>query len=192
MIYNIYSNDGTGGPIDYNSPIGSTTNLSVAIGPLAAPSDNRFAVRTFDPSTGLQEANTAACVRILIDRDGTDITSRPNPPHALVVRPIAGGGCRVAWAYSPAGQGGAPVGFYVYLTPGNTASYTTSAATVAYLAGATGYSCDLSGLAAGSTYTIAVRSYNDTAIEDNTTVLAQVQTGAATANPVDSLTAAAI
>jgi hypothetical protein len=174
LFYKIYSNNGTGRPIDYGSPIGSTMDLSIVIGPLAAPSDNRFAVRAFDPSTNLEEANTVACV-----------------PHALIVRSIAGGGCRAAWAYNSVGQGGAPIGFYVFLTPGNTPSYTTPAATVAYLAGATGYASDLSGLTAGSTYTIAVRSYNDTAIENNTTVVAHIRTSSVTANPVDSLIAAA-
>jgi hypothetical protein len=188
VTYNVYTNDGAGGPVDYTRPIASTPNLTFVIGPLALLSDNRFAVRAFDPSTNLEEANTEACVRIVIDANGSDITARPNAPHSLIVRSIAGGGCRVAWAYSPVGQGGPPTGFYVYLTPGNIPNYSSPASSVAYLTGTMGYSCDLTGLAAGSTYAVAVRAYNAAAIENNTTVVAVLQTSSMSANPVDSLT----
>jgi hypothetical protein len=189
LNYNIYANNGAGGPIDYTTPIGSTTDLSFVIGPLAPLSDNRFAVRALDPATNLEEANTESCVRILLDANGSDISSRPNPPHALVIRSIAGGGCRASWAYNPIGQGGTPIGFHVYLTQGNTPAYDSPSASVAYLAGTMGYSCVLSGLAAGTSYTVAVRAYNGTAIENNTTVVATLQTSLATSNPVDSLVA---
>jgi hypothetical protein len=191
VIYNVYSNDGAGGPVDYTRPIASTSNLSFVVGPLAPASDNRFAVRAFDPSTNLEEANTEACVRIVIDPNGSDITARPNSPHALIVRSTAGGGCRVVWAYSPVGQGGPPTGFYVYLTPGVTPSYSSPESSVAYLTGTMGYACDLSGLAASSTYSIAVRAYNAVAVENNTTVVAILQTSAMSATPVDSLTVVA-
>ena len=147
FIYNIYSNGGTGGPVDYSTPIATTASLSYVTGTLAAPSDNTFAVRCLDPSTNLEEANTDARVRIVIDANGLDVSSRPNPPDALVVRPTANGGCKVSWSYSSAGQGGLPSGFFVYLTPGAVANYANPAATVPFVPGRAGYTCNLTGLA---------------------------------------------
>jgi hypothetical protein len=187
LTYNIYSNGGTGGPVDYSTPIATTTGLSFAAGPLASPSDNTFAVRCLDPSTNLEEANTDARVRIVIDANGLDVTGRPNPPDTLVVRPTASGGCRINWAYGPAGQGAPPSGFYVYLTPGAVADYSNPAATVAYVPGRVGYSCDLAGLADRATYTVAVRSYNAAATETNTTVVATVVGDATPPDDVDEL-----
>jgi hypothetical protein len=187
LTYQIYSNGGTGGPVDYSTPIATTTDLSFVAGPLAAPSDNTFAVRCLDPSTNLEEANTDARVRIVIDADGLDVTGRPNPPDTLVVRPTASGGCRINWAYSPAGQGAPPSGFYVYLSPGGVPGYSSPAATVPYIPGRAGYSCDLSGLADGAAYAVAVRSYNAIAAETNTTVVATVVGDATPPDAVDQL-----
>ena len=189
MTYNVYSNDGMGGPIDYDTPITNTTALTFTVGPLNAPSDNLFAVRAFDPNTNLEEYNTDARVRIVIDSTGKDVTARPKAPHALFARAVSRTGCRLAWAYNPVAQGGAPDGFYVYVTAGATPSYDVPAQSIAYKQDTIGYSCQLNGLAPGTAYTLAVRAFNAVAIENNTTVRVPIQTNETIANPVDFLTA---
>lgn len=160
ISYHIYANDGRGGEVAYDSPIATTTAPTYTVGPLVAPSDNSFAVRAFDATSGIEEANTDARVRVVIDASGNDVTSRPNAVNGLSARPTAGGTCRVAWGYDATGQGGPPSGFEVALTP----STASPAATVAYLPGVAGYGCTLSGLAGDTSYTIAVRALGASAL----------------------------
>ncbi len=160
IVYRIYSNRGSGGPVDYSAPIASTNSLTWVTGPVGPSADTTFVVRAFDPVTGLEESNTEARLRVAFGPDGTDITGRPNPPHALSVSPTIGGGCRVAWAYAPAEPGGVPTGFHVYLTPGNTVDSTSQAGAVPYTPGKVGYSLILPGPYTLSTYTAAVCSFN--------------------------------
>ena len=70
ISYNIYANDGMGGDVDYSTPIATTSDLTYATGPLATPSDNTFAVRAFDTASCIEEANTDARVRIILDASG--------------------------------------------------------------------------------------------------------------------------
>ena len=130
ISYNIYANDGLGGAVNYAAPLASTTSISFTTGSLPRSSDTTFAVRAMDTTTGLEEANTEARVRVVLDGNGLDISARPNAPRALMARASAGGGCLATWGYNPVGQAGAPTGFLVYLTPGATANYSTPATTV--------------------------------------------------------------
>jgi hypothetical protein len=154
ISYHIYANDGRGGDVDYATPIATTTALTFTVGSLVAPSDNTFAVRAFDATSGIEEANTDARVRVLIDPAGNEVTARPNPVNGLSVRRTAGGTCWVSWGYDSTGQGGPPTQFAVTLTPGPA----SPAATVAYLPGVAGYGCSLSGLVPTNSYTIAVQA----------------------------------
>ncbi len=154
ISYNIYGNDGRGGDVDYGRPIATTAAPPYTVGPLAAPSDNAFAVRAFDTVSAIEEANTDARVRIVIDAAGNDVTMRPNAVVGLSARALPTGTCWVSWGYQAKGQGGPPVEFVVTLTSGGT----SSTATVAYLPGVVGYGCTLSGLASDVTYTIAVQA----------------------------------
>jgi hypothetical protein len=154
ISYHIYANDGLGGDVDYSTPVATTIDLTITVGPLAAPSDNRFAVRAFDTNSGIEEANTDALVRILIDPAGNEVTARPNPVNGLSARRTAGGTCWVSWGYDSTGQGGPPSRFDVTMTPGPA----NPVATVAYLPGVAGYECSLSGLVTGNSYTIAVQA----------------------------------
>jgi len=154
ISYHIYANDGRGGDVDYSTPVATKTGLSFSVGPLAAPSDNTFAVRAFDAASGLEEANTDARARVVVDPAGNDVTARPNAVLGLSVRRTAGATCRVAWGYDPTGQGGPPSRFAVTLTPGPSGP----AATVAFLPGVPGYGCSLWGLTGGTSYTIEVRA----------------------------------
>jgi hypothetical protein len=187
IVYNVYANDGRGGLVNYAAPIGTTASLTFNPPALAAPSDTTFVVRAFDTSVGIEEANTQARVRIVIDANGQDVTAIPNAPGALFVRATQGGGCLATWAYNPAGQAGPPAGFSVFLTPGTAAAYTTPTATVPFVPGQVGYSCELAGLADGSTYTVAVRAYNAVATEANTTVVARVVGDSTPPEGVDAL-----
>ena len=158
ISYNIYANDGQGGDVDYNTPIATTTGLTYTVGPLAAPSDNTYAVRALDTVSGIEEANTDARVRIVIDASGNDVTSRPNSVLGLSARLMAGGTCWVAWGYVSTGQGGPPSQFVVTLTPEGASIPASPASTVAYMPGVAGYGCTLSGLASNTSYTIAVQA----------------------------------
>jgi hypothetical protein len=189
IVYNVYANDGQGGPVNYATPIATTAALSFTPPPLAAPSDNTFLVRAFDTAVGLEEANTDARVRIVVDSAGNDVTTRPNAPFALALRATAGGGCDASWSYNTAGQGGPPTGFYVYLSPGASPSYASPAATVPYVAGRAGYACELSGLVDGATSTVAVRAFNAAGAETNTTVVASIVGDSTPPTNVDALTA---
>ena len=158
ILYRIYSNDGAGGPVDYSAPIATTAGLAFNPPGLVPSGDYRFAIRAFDDATGIEESNTQAVVRVRLDAGGRRIAEPPDPPHALVARPTAGGGCRVDWAYRAAGQAIPPSTFDVYLTPGATADLSTPVATVVYRPGVLGYTVDLTGLGDGVAYTVAVAS----------------------------------
>jgi hypothetical protein len=158
ISYNIYANDGQGGVVTYDSPIATTNELTWTVGPLEFPSDNTFGVRAFDTILGIEEANTDARVRIVIDADGNDLTSQPNAVLGLSATAMAGGTCWVTWGYDTTAQGGSPSLFAVTLTPGMTPSLGTPTATIAYQAGGSGYGCTLSGLASNTQYTIAVQA----------------------------------
>ena len=168
IIYNIYSNNNLGGAVNFAAPIGSSSTLSFTTATLPVASDTTFIVRAQDTATGLEEANTLVVQRIILDLNGNDVSHRPNPPHALQAAPTPNGGCLVSWAYQPLGEGGAPTGFYVYLTAGASSNYTVSAATVPYFANAQGYTSQLTGLVDTQPYTVAVRAFNAVATEPNT------------------------
>jgi hypothetical protein len=130
-------------------------------------SDNTFLVRAYDPTTGLEEANTEAMVRLVIGPNGLDLTGLPNPPHALAASDAQGGGCRITWAYSPDWESGTPSGFHVYISAGTVVETTAASATVPYLSGVSGYSCLLPGPFSRTTYTVLVRSFNAVGTESN-------------------------
>jgi hypothetical protein len=158
ISYNIYMNDGRGGDVDYTTPIATTHGLTFTFGPLAAPGDTTFAVRAIDTTSGIEEANTDARARIVLDASGNDVTNRPHNVRGLSVRPTRGGCCRVAWGYVPIGREAIPIRFAVYLTPGSSPDLSTPAAVVPYAAGTVGYECSLSGLADQTSYIVAVRA----------------------------------
>ena len=154
IFYHVYANDGQGGEVDYATPVAATAALTFPVGSLVAPSDYTFAVRAFDATSGIEEANTDARVRVLIDPAGNEVTARPNAVNGLSARRTSGGTCWVSWGYDPTGQGGPPSQFAITLTPGPA----SPAATVDYLPGVAGYGCTLSGLASPNSYTIAVQA----------------------------------
>ena len=170
--YKVYKNDGSGGPVDYSTPIATTSSLSYVGSALALSSDTTFAVRTYDTVSGLEDANTDCRVRIVVDGSGNDVTNRPNAPIGVTVRLLAAGAIRVEWAYGAAGQAGAPTQFKVWATLGGSVNYAAAPnATVAYQAGRLQYSATVPGLTGGSLYSIGVRSSNASGDETNTTAV---------------------
>lgn len=191
ILYRVYRNDGAGGPVDYTTTMAVVPGISCDLGALAAPGDHSFAVRAYDSETGLGEFNTEAVTRIRLDENGRDVTSVPNPPHALQARPMAAGRCAVSWAYSSAGAWGNPIGFHVYLGVGPTPDYSQPVATVSHLTRSLGYTTTISGLTDGQNYSIAVRAFNETGEEQNDRTFEVIGLGSIL-NAVDSLTAVPI
>lgn len=167
--YRVYSNGGTGGPVDYSAPAADALADPLWSPPPLAPStDTTFAVRCYDDVTGAEEANTVAAFRIVLDASGADVTRRPAPPAAASADPRPAGAARAHWSYRTPPGSDPPSGFRVYLgTPA--ADYAAPARTVPYFAGRSRYATgpesgplggDLTGLADGVAYQVAVRAFN--------------------------------
>lgn len=162
ISYHIYANDGRGGPVDYARPIatvgvppGSPVGTFLT-GALAAPSDNLFAVRAFDDASGVEEANTDARVRVVIDEQGRDVSGRPNSVVGLAARWTVGDVALVSWGYTTPGQGGPPARFDVTASPGHPGVAAPARVAVGYTPGVAGYGCRLEGLDIGSDWVIRV------------------------------------
>lgn len=188
--YHVYGNGGTGGPVDYSTPLADVSALTWSSPPLAAGASWTFAVRAYDTTSGLEEVNVDARASLALDAALVDVSARPNAPTGLAARPAAGGSIVASWGYNPGGQGGAPQGFRVYAgTP--TVSYAAAVAVVPFNADARAFSATIEGLTGGATYQVAVRSYNASGEETNATVASAtaVTTGPL---PVESLTATVV
>lgn len=163
--YHIYSNDGSGGPIDYGTVIATTGATCWTSDPLGA-GHYQFAVRAFATIGSLEEQNIDAAVEVVIDGDLLDATDRPLPPVGLSARSIAGGEIELTWSYPSLIRTRRPTGFRVYQgTPA--VSYGSPIATVPFT-GLPHYRAVRSSLTDGSTYQFVVRSYNASAEETNT------------------------
>jgi hypothetical protein len=188
VVYDVFANDGAGGPVDYTTAIATTASLTYTPTALALNSDTTFAVRARDSANSVGEKNVDAIVRIIVGGTGADVSARPNPPIGLSASPTSGGGLAVRWAYVPAGQAAAPTQFRVYLTAvsAGSMSYSSAAATVSYVAGRRFYTATLTGLSDATDYWVGVRSASGSIVEPNTTII--TVTGSATApSDIDGL-----
>ena len=192
IAYHIYRNDGRGGEVDYNSPIATTAGPTFEAGSLAAPGDHRFGVRAFDATSGIEEANTDARVRIVLDPDGNDVTARPNGVVGLQARATAGATCWVAWGYDPTGQGGPPTSFLVAIGVASATGSGFGSATLDYLPGVAGYGCSLAGLPANTPCLVTVRAVGSSSLLAGPIATALVIDPATPLGAVDSLVAAAV
>lgn len=170
--YHVYRNDGQGGPIDYDHPIATvgadpadpTAGLTFTPGPLLRPSDNLFAVRAFDDVSGIEEANTDARVRLILDAAGVDVSSRPGPVVGLAARWSLGDEALVSWGYQAAGRGGPPARFDLFVEPigvdhpADPAVGRSPAQSVSFNSGVAGFGCRLRGLTRTSAWTVRVRA----------------------------------
>jgi hypothetical protein len=218
VAYNVFVNDGMGGPVNYGSPIATISPSSIItastdafptdraptdFGPLMAtlaattwtssalafPGDYTFAVRAFDTVTGYEELNVDCRTRLILNSSGLDITAQPNAPTNVSAITTANGGVRVDWHYSPIGQNGAPTGFLVYMTAGSTPGYGGSPVSVPYAVGQPSFTTTFAGLTDATTYTVSVRATNATATEPNVTAFATFIADATPPTVVDGLTA---
>ena len=169
VAYHVYANTGAGDPINYGSPIETTSELAYTVSPLSYPGSWEFGVRAFYVISGLEEKNVDCAVSIVLNAVGQDVTNTPTPPFGLRAVPLAAGAVRVEWSYVRATGPSAPQGFHVYLGSGAAPSYATPAATINYNTGSFGqFVANLSGLTGAITYTVGVRAFNATAEEANT------------------------
>src|SRR5665213_3448713 len=102
ISYNLYRNAGSGGPIDYSSPIATTTATTwtaPAAPGLAYPGDWKFGVRAMWLDDALEEQNLDAAVELFLDASGLDISRRPTEPSGLRAIPQTAGAIRVEWGY---------------------------------------------------------------------------------------------
>jgi hypothetical protein len=191
IVYQIYSNGGSGGPVDYSNPIATVTGTSYSTGPLSVSSAYCFAVRAMDTTTGLLETNTQANVWLRLDASGNDIGQIPSAPFAQVARATSGGGCLIVWSYLGTARAIAPAAFLIYLTPGSTPNLTSPVATVPFQLGISNYSFQLGGLLDGVTYTVSIVSQGAsgaTSIATSATVVGD----STPPGDIDSLTAVAV
>ena len=133
--YHVYGNTGAGDPIDYSSPLATSSGLGWTSGSLTFPGTWSFSVRAYDTVSGLEEQNLDCAISIILDSNGNDITNRPLPPTAIRAFALAAGSIRVEWYYPPSAGLKAPTGFNVYTGTGGSPSYGSPAATVAFSTG---------------------------------------------------------
>jgi hypothetical protein len=172
VAYHVYASPAVNDPIDYDTPIDTTSGLTYTTAPLAFPGTWMFGVRAFYSLSMLEERNIDCEVTIILDAMGHDITDRPLPPSALRAFPLAQGAIRVEWTYPPTSGPLTPVGFHVYIEIG-VLSYATPVATVLWESVvANSFVANVPGFIGGTTYTVGVRAYNATAEETNTNTVA--------------------
>jgi hypothetical protein len=155
--YRVYSNGGTGGPVDLATPAADVDALSWSSAPLA-PGRWSFLVRAYDPATGFEERNVDARFSVEVSGSGADVTGRPQAPSGVSASASPGGAAAVTWAFAPNGRP-APSEFRVYLAPHGTTPG-APAAVVPYAALRSVFSASVPGLAAGVAYDVAVSSAN--------------------------------
>jgi hypothetical protein len=192
VAYHIYGNTGAADPIDYDSPITSTSGLAWTSFPLTYPGVWRFGVRAYYEGTSLEEMNLDAAVTIILDASGNDISTQPKAPDHLKAFAKAGGTIRVEWSYNTINPLPVPSGFHIYIGTTGVPNYGSPEATVSFGSAVAGsFFCDLPSLADGTTYAIGVRAYNAIAEEANTITIfcAADATGP---GPVVGLTATAV
>lgn len=185
--YRIYASPAPGDPIDYATPVAAVAGLSWDTPPLTA-GVWRFGVRAFDTVSGLEESNVDAAVAITIAADLSDVTGVPLAPSGLVAYPTAGGGIRVAWSFPTEGGRARPAGFHVYKGTSGTVDYGTVTATVLY-GGPGPYTTTLAGLADGTEYTIGVRAYGATGLEEANAATVRATADGTPPDDVEYLTA---
>jgi len=190
LYYNIYSDTGTGDPINYDVPIATVTVTTWTSGGLAFPGTWKFGVRAMN-EWGI-ERNLDCAVTIILDQYGNDITNRPMPPVGLRAFALPAGAVRVEWGYSQVQGPTAPQGFNVYCTAGTVISYGSPAVVVPASASLFNmFQSQIAGLTDGTTYTIGVRAYNTSGEEPNTTTV-QVVADASGPLPVSGLIGVAV
>lgn len=187
ITYNVYANDGLGGPIDYSIPIaGGLTGTTWQTGVLA-PGEWSFDVRAGNAFGEEQNVDVAATIDI--NANGQDASNIPAPPVALSAISIGGGRIRVEWSYPPTPSAQYPTGFHVYAGTGGVVSYGSpmATATASWTGTLARDSTIISGLSDGVVYAFGVRAFNVYGEETNTAAVS-ARAKATGPGPVQSLT----
>ncbi|MDR3622800.1 MAG: hypothetical protein P4L85_25830 [Paludisphaera borealis] len=187
--YNIYVNDGQGGPINYATPAATVYDPLWTSPVLAAPSSYKFGVRAFGADSGLEECNLDASVQLDLDAGGADVTWVPHPPLGVRALQLAGGRVRIEWTSQATDPRRRPTGFHVYAQSGVLTDYTTPAAVAPYATDLSGtFAVEIGPLVDGVTYAVGVRAYNTYGEEHNTTSV-PVRADGLPPSPLDCLQA---
>jgi hypothetical protein len=187
--YNIYANDGWGGPIIYAVPIATVYDTSWTSPALAAPGSFKFGVRAFGAASNLEECNLDASVQLDLDALGADVTWVPLPPLGVRALPLAGGRLRVEWNSPAMGSRRRPTGFRVYAQPDDLTDYTTPAAVTPFATDLSGtFAVEIGPLTDGACYAIGVRAYNANGEEQNSNTI-RVMIDGQPPSPIDALLA---
>lgn len=212
--YNIYSNNGSGGPVDRTSAIAQVSGLTYQPAILGSPSDWIFEIRAVDLDTGFESRAADCWTRIVIDDSANDVTLRPNKTNQLRLSATSGPGIEVEfnWYGSPLKR---PTHFDIFLvstTVTTSSEYwfsfyydanwfktylgfpstpdalfeTSPIATVSYSRGKTYYRTEITGLTAGAEYYVGVRAVNDSG-HDGQTQFKSIILPAGAPNPVENL-----
>jgi hypothetical protein len=189
IVYRIYSNGGSGGPVDYSTIVATVSAPPWTGSALATPSDTTFAVRAYDTVLGLEDLNRDVITRVVLDSSGNNITGIPLAPLIPSARPVGTTSIQVEFGHHP-GLQPKPTGFKIWVTAGGSVNYAASpAATIPYpsYGGRLKHlSTTITGLTAGTAYSVGVRAYNAVGIETNTQAVA-ITTAATAPAPVTGL-----
>lgn len=167
--YNIYQNDGLGGPVDRSTPVATVSGLTWTTAALAAPGEYEWIVLAEDTVSGLESLDAEARASLILDATGADITGRPAPALGVSTLALAGGEAEVTWSY-PEGWSALPIptGFRVWITAGAVVNFAAApSATVAFGAPGGHYRAVVTGLVGGAAYAVGVRAYNAAADDGN-------------------------
>ncbi len=172
LVYDLFVGDDLGGPIDYTTPVVTTTSLAADLPPLSLGARKRIGVRARNLLIGWDDGNTDAWVEIVLDAAGNDVTARPFPPGHLSAAAVAGGSVVLYWSYPWLDATVLATGFHVYQGTSGIVSYASPVATILngppVVPGNLWFKATVSGLVDGTIYVFSVRAYNAVAEEDNT------------------------
>lgn len=172
ILYDVYSGPDGGGPIDYTTPIATTSSLSLVVSGPTPGTSRRYGVRVRDSVTGLQEKNTDAQILVAASMSGTDATYVPFACQAVRGVPKPGGTVVIEWAWPYLDGRRLVKWFNIYLGRTGAVVFGRPAATVHYpalKAGVFHFRAVLPGLLDGIGYSVVVRAANAFGEEQNTT-----------------------
>lgn len=158
ILYNIYMNlDGS--PADYAAAPVEASDTHVDVGPIPAPGAATVAVRAKDSVTGLEDMNVDCVLRIEIDAQGRDVSSKPAPPVAVTAVASGPNEITVIWKYLYTLGIVEPDQFRVYATAGEVVDLNADPSNIVmYHSGVANYRATLPGLTPGVPYSIIVRA----------------------------------